>query len=200
MRPRAKRPLVWLAIAGACFAVAACGGGDDSAPAERPRERADKLPKLAEGWKPYVDRRVGLAIGRPPGWLARTRGRSVLLRSPDRLVAISLSADRTVEAVEFPLSDFVVDAAEALPGYRRLKVGRARPFAAKYPARSVRATGIEDGVRQRMLFVALRRKDVVTYPVLVARNDERSSGYYYDEGLRIVRTLRGRPPTAKPSG
>jgi hypothetical protein len=124
----------------------------------------------------------------------------VLLRSPDRLVAISISADRTLEAVEFPLSDFVVGAAEALPGYRRLKVGRARPFTAKYAARSVRATGIENGVRQRMLFVALRRKGVVTYPVLVARNDEKRSGYYYDEGLRMVRTLRGRPPKAKPSG
>jgi hypothetical protein len=199
MRPRATRPLVWLAIAGACFAVAACGD-DETAPAERPREKADELPKLPEGWKPYVDRRLGLGIGRAPGWLARTRGRSVLLRSPDRLVAISISADRTVEAVEFPLNDFVVDAAEALPGYRRLKVARPRPFAAKYPARSVRATGIEDGVRQRMLFVALRRKGVVTYPVLVARNDEKRSGYYYDEGLRMVRTLRGRPPKAKPSG
>ena len=200
MRPRAARPLVWLAIAGTCLAAAACGGEDDTAPAERPRERADKLPKLPEGWKPYVDRRVGLAIGRAPGWLARTRGRSVLLRSPDHLVAISISADRTIEAVEFPLNDFVVDAAEALPGYRRLKVGRARPFSAKYPARSVRATGIENGVRQRMLFVALRRRGVVTYPVLVARNDEKRSGYYYDEGLRMVRTLRGRPPEAKPSG
>ena len=200
MRPRAARPLLWLAIAGACFGVAACGGGDDTTPAERPREKADKLPKLPEGWKPYVDRRVGLAIGRAPGWLARTRGRSVLLRSPDRLVAISISADRTVEAVEFPLDDFVVDAAGALPGYRRLKVGRPRPFTAKYPARSVRATGIENGVRQSMLFVALRRKGLVTYPVLVARNDETRSVYYYDEGLRIVRTLRGRPPKAKPSG
>jgi hypothetical protein len=48
-------------------------------------------------------------------------------------------------------------------------------------------------VRQELLFIALRRRGVVTYPVLVARNAEEKSGYYRDEALRIVRTLRGRP-------
>ncbi len=48
-------------------------------------------------------------------------------------------------------------------------------------------------MRQRLLFVALRRRGVVTYPLLVARNAEKKSDYYYDEALRIVRTLRGRP-------
>jgi len=174
-------------------AAAGCGDDDEPAPPERPRETVDRLPKLPEGWKPYVNRRIGFAIGRAPGWRAETRGAATLLRSPDRLVAISISADRTLEAVGFPLDDYVVQAAEALPSFRKLKVGKPRPFRHEYLAQAVGATGVRDGIRQRLLFVALRRRGVATYPVLVARNDERKSGYYYDEALRMVRTLRGRP-------
>jgi hypothetical protein len=194
MRSRAKRAVPWLASLCVCAALAACGDEDEPSPPEPPRETVDHLPKLPDDWKPYVDRRIGVAIGRAPGWRARSRGGTVLLRSPDHLVALSISVDRTLEATGFALDDYVVQAAEALPGYRKLRVGRPRPFAAKYRARAVGAKGIENGVRQRMLFIALRRDAVATYPALVARNAEKDSGYYNDEAMRMVRTLRGRPP------
>jgi hypothetical protein len=190
----AKRALAGLAALSLIVAVGACGD-DDGEPAapERPRETVDKLPKLPEGWKQYVNRQVGFAIGRPPGWRAEHRGNSTLLRSPDRLVAVSIAADRTFDAVGFPLDDYVVQATEALPRFKRLKVGRPRKFRDEYPAQAVGATGIKDGVRQELLFIALRRRGVVTYPILVARNAEKRSGYYQAEALRMVRTLRGRP-------
>jgi hypothetical protein len=183
-----------IAILCVSLGVAACGEDEPAAPPERPRETVDKLPKLPPGWKPYVNRRVGFAIGRAPGWRAVHRGASTLMRSPDHLVAVSISADRTFAAVEFPLDDYVKQAAEALPRFRKLEVGRPRPFRDEYPAQAVGAEGVKDGVRQRLLFIALRRRGVVTYPVLVARNAEKKSGYYADEALRMVRTLRGRPP------
>jgi hypothetical protein len=193
MAPAATRVFAVLAALCLVVAIAACGDEDEPAPPERPRETVDKLPELPDGWKPYVDRQVGFAIGRPPGWRAAHRGASTLLRSPDHLVAVSVSADRTLGAVGFPLDDYVEQAAEALPRFGRLEVGRPRPFRDEYPAQAVRAEGVKDGVRQRLLFVALRRRGVVTYPVLVARNAEKKSGYYADEALRMVRTLRGRP-------
>ena len=153
----------------------------------------DKLPKLPEGWKPYVDRRIGFAIGRPPGWRVENRGTSALFRSPDHLVAVSMSADRTLEAVQVPLDDYVVRAAEALPRFKHLKVKRAREFRHEYPGQAVSATATKDGVHQDLLFIALRRPGVATYPILIARNAEKQSGYYYEEALRMVRTLRGRP-------
>ena len=194
MRSRAAPALAWLALACMPLALAACDDDDEPAPPARPRETVDRLPPLPAGWKPLVDGRVGFAIGRAPGWRAERRGQTVLLRSPDELVAVSISADRTLEAVEFPLGESVERAANAVPGYRRLEVGRPRPFRDEYPAQAVGASGVREGVRQRMLFIALRRRDVATYPVLVARNAEMKSGYYYDEALRMVRTLRGRPP------
>jgi len=187
------RALAVIAIVCGSLGAAACGDDEPAAPPERPRETVDKLPKLPEGWKPYVNRQVGFAIGRAPGWRAAHRGASTLLRSPDRLVAVSISADRTLEAVQFPLDDYVEQAAEALPRFKKLEVGRPRPFRDEYAAQAVGAEGVKDGVRQRLLFIALRRRGVVTYPVLVARNAQRKSGYYADEALRMVRTLRGRP-------
>jgi hypothetical protein len=193
MRTGARRYLAAGAVVCAALGAVACDDEDERSASNGPRETVDKLPELPEGWKPYVDRRIGFAIGRPPGWRAARRGASVLLRSPDRLVAVSIAADRTLEAVRYPLDGYVVEAAEALPRFKRLNVGRARSFRGEYPARAVGATGIKDRVHQKLLFIALRRRGVVTYPVLVARNAERPSGYYTDEALRMVRTLRGRP-------
>lgn len=71
--------------------------------------------------------------------------------SPDRLVAVSISADRTTEAIEFPLDDYTVEATEALTGFKDFEVGKARPFKAHYEAEAVEATGTAKGrVRQRL--------------------------------------------------
>src|SRR5688572_20394655 len=99
MRSAPERAIASLAAL-CVLAFGACGEDDEPAPPQRPRETVDKLPELPPDWKPYVNRQVGFAIGRPPGWRAEHRGGSTLLRSPDRLVAVSISADRTLEAVE----------------------------------------------------------------------------------------------------
>jgi hypothetical protein len=116
------------------------------------------------------------------------------LRSPDALVAVSISADRTTEAIEFPLGGYARGAVKALPHLKRLKIDQRRPFKAHYKAQAVSATGeTKAGLRQRLLFVAMRRGQLVTYAVLIARNVEKDSSFYSREALRMVRTLRGRP-------
>jgi hypothetical protein len=188
------RPALGFLCLLAALAVLFACGSDDPEPRERPPETVDKLPKLPNGWHEYVNRRAGFAIGRPPGWRAERKGPATLLRSPDQLVAISISADRTTEAVEFPLAEYARGAVKALPHLERLKVGRTRPFKSHYRAQAASATGqTKDGLRQRLLFVAVRRDQLVTYAVLIARNVEKDSRFYNREGLRLVRTLRGRP-------
>jgi hypothetical protein len=192
-----RRPLPSLVSALVAFAAlaafAGCGG-DGPEPPRTPVETVDKLPSLPSGWHEYVNHRAGFAIGRPPGWRAKRRGQSTLLRSPDHLVAVSISPDRTAEAIEFRLADYAAQAVEALPGFEEISPRKPNIFEARYEARAVSATGeSKDGVRQRLLFVAMRRKDLVTYAVLVARNAEEKSGFYGREALRIVHTLRGRP-------
>ena len=180
-----------IAIAG-LVGMAGCGG-DDAVPRERPPETVDKLPKLPPGWKPYVNHRAGFAIGLAPGWSVRRGGSATLLMSPDRLVAVSISADRTTEAIEFPLDDYAEQATEALV-FNHVDAGKAHRFEAHYNAEAVDATGrARSGLRQRLTFIAMRRDHVATYAVLVARNAERDTRYYEQEALRMIRTLRGRP-------
>ena len=177
----------------AVAALAAGCGSDDPEPPQRPAETVDKLPKLPPGWKPYVNHRAGFAIGRAPGWRPRRRGTTTLLTSPDRLVAVSISADRSSEAIEFPLDDYAEQATEALR-FGHIDARRPHRFKADYNAEAVEATGrTRSGPRQRLTFIALRRDHVATYAVLVARNAERDTRYYDQEALRMIRTLRGRP-------
>lgn len=193
MRLRGQRQSAALVLLLAVVCGGGCAGGDPE-PRQAPPETVDELPKLPAGWHEYVNHRAGFAIGRPPGWSARRRGASTLLRSPDRLVAISISADRTTAAIEFPLGDYALEATEALAGFKELEVGKVRPFKAHYEAETVEAAGTaKGGVRQRLQLIAMRRDAVATYAVLIARNAEEQSGFYGREALKMVRTLRGRP-------
>jgi hypothetical protein len=186
-----------LLVGGALVAAAGCGG-DDGSEAEAPEPRAetvDPLPKLPAGWNRHVNHRDGFAIGLPPGWKAERRPKATLLRSPDRLVAVSISADRASEALEISLQDYASQVVEALRGFEHLRSGKPRFFEHRYQGATVSTTARarESDIRQRLTFIGLRRDELVTYGVLIARNAERDSGFYGREAIRMVRTLRGRP-------
>jgi hypothetical protein len=163
-----------------------------------PVETSEPLPKLPREWSREVSRSAGFAIGVPPRWTASERRRSALFRSPDRLVAVSVSADRTVEGLAVPLDEYATRVADALRGFSNLKVGKSRPFRAHYEAVAVPATGdAKGGVPQRLLVVVERRGGLVTYTLLVARNAKVGAGAHGDEIRRMVRSLRGRQPSGR---
>jgi hypothetical protein len=163
-----------------------------------PVETSDPLPKLPRDWSREVSRDVGFAIGVPPRWTASERRRSSLFRSPDRLVPVSVSADRTAEGLAVPLDEYATRVADSLRGFRNLKAGKPRPFRAHYDAVAVPATGdANGGVPQRLLVVVERRDGLVTYTLLVARNAKVGAGAHGDEVRRMVRSLRGRQPSGR---
>jgi hypothetical protein len=185
--------LTALAIALAAI-VAACGEKEEPPPP--PVESADPLPKLPREWKRHVNGRAGFVIGVPRQWSARDRRSSSLLRSPDRLVAVSVSADRGEGALVLPVERFAARVADALSGFKRLRADRPRPFRARYEAAAVRATGRtkEGDVPQRLLVVVERREGIATYTVLVAENANAGTKRHRAEIRRMLRSLRGRPP------
>jgi hypothetical protein len=189
---RNPAPIV-LAIA---LAALVGGCGEKAEPPPPPVETADPLPKLPREWKRHVNSRAGFVIGVPRQWSARDRRSSSLLRSPDRLVAVSVSADRGEGAQALPVERFATRVADALSGFERLKADRPRPFRARYDAAAVRATGRtrKGDVPQRLLVVVERRAGFATYTVLVAENASLGTKRHRDEIRRILRSLRGRPP------
>jgi hypothetical protein len=182
----------------AALLLGGCDAGEKDEPAPRPVETADPLPKLPREWRPHANRRAGFAIGVPPRWSVRDRRRSSLFRSPDRLVAVSVSVDRSEGGLALPVDEFAARVADALPDLKRLEVDKPRPFHARYEAAGVSATGTaaKGDVRQKLLVVVERREGFATYTVVVARNAKRGAKEYRDELRRMLRSLRGRPASS----
>jgi len=194
-------------LAAVALVLAACGGGgDDDArpePGPRPVETAHKLPKLKRGWDPRVNRRAGIAIGEPPGWTTRNRGTTTILRSPDKLIAVTVTPDRTDDAHDIPLEQFAARTFVALSGFEgELRPSEPRPFKSRYPAVQVqgRGTAADTGVRQRLRVVVMRRDALVTVVAVIAEDARRADKVFSRNAVDAVRTIRTRPVGSVPAG
>src|SRR5918994_3037912 len=192
------RRAAYAACAAVAVAVAGCGEREEPQPSTRPAETADPLPELPRKWSRHVNGRAGFAIGLPPRWSARDRRRSSLIRSPDHLAAVTVSADRSEGGLALPLDEFATRVADALKGFRGLRTKDPRPFRARYEAVAVTGSGraAKGGVPQRVLVVVERRAGLATYTAVVATNAKRASGRNRDEIRRMLRSIRGRPAKA----
>ena len=190
---------------GLVIALALAGGGcgeDETTAPTPPPETPQALPKLPKRWHAHGDRAIGYRIGIPPGWRViggRTGGaKAALIRSPDRLVAVTLVAARDPEALEVPLDEFATRALAALPGFRTpLEPSTPRPFAkTPFDAVQTAATGTTKsrGLKERTRLIVLRREGIVNYTVAIAQH-ARGGHSAKDSAVavKMVRTLRNQP-------
>jgi hypothetical protein len=169
-----------------------------------PKETAQNLPKLPPGWRAHRDEGVGYAIGLPPGWKATSKRRSVLFRSPDHLVAVTLAANRDPSVFETKPEKFAVQALGGLSGFKvPLNPGKVTPFKGT-PLKAVQtsATGSQaGGLKENATLVVLRRDHLVNYTVAALANSQRA-GASLDRAvaLRMIQTLRDQPVKGSGSG
>jgi hypothetical protein len=183
---------------GLALLAGGCGDDDDDEPQPPPppRETVDELPKLPEGWKEHTNRAGGFALGVPRGWEADDRRISTLVRSFDRLVAVSITPDRTDEALELPLNEFATRALLALEGFRGdLEPSDPSRYDHHYDGIRVRARATEakTGIEQKLEVLVLRRPRLANFTVVIASNAERDSSPSRRVAQRMIETLRGRP-------
>jgi hypothetical protein len=189
------------------LALAGCGGSEDEPepepppPPPPPRETIDHLPELPDDFERHINKRGGFAFAAPRSWKVSDRGDDSLIRSFDRLVAVSIVPDRSTAGLELPVDEFATAAAEALEGFRdgpRLR-GEGR-FEHRYDAAEVHAVGAaKGGVDQRLSVIVLRRDELVTFTVVIAKNANEAAGPSKRLAERIVETLRSRPPRGGPA-
>jgi hypothetical protein len=186
-----------LALVALALVAAGCGDSDEPDPSSRPPERIDTLPKLPSGWRPHVNPDAGFALGVPRGWTASDRGGTTLLRSFDRLAAVSISADRT-DPVAIPIEDYAERALVALAGFEdQLDPSDPKPYEHRYEAVSVRASGTaETGVDQAVEVIVLRRDALANFTVVSTANSEQDSDPARRVAERVIDTIRGRPVAA----
>lgn len=175
--------------------ISACGSEEGDEPTPDRVETAHQVPKLPEGWTVKRNAAAGFAIGVAPGWQARNDGISMTLRSPDRLVAATVVADRSDEAVEAELDELAETTITAIGGIRDLEPGETRRFGHRYEAVAIEAGGVggKRDVKQDILLVVLRRETLATFTVLVASNADEDTSAYEDDLRRMIRSLRSRP-------
>ena len=175
-------------------------GSDDAAPepVERKDEKADKLPKLERGWEEYVNADAGIAFGRPPGWAAKDPGAVTTMTAPDELVSLTVTVDRTNDALGGEPAAFAAQTAELLPGYRKaLEPGKAKRFDHPYDGAIAEAEGVakKSGVRQRVRVIVLERKGVAVVTAVIAENaQEAAAKAEAEQAQDAIGTLRTRPP------
>jgi hypothetical protein len=196
----ARRAASWLACAAALsIALAGCGGTDVAEPEPRPVESVDPVPELPGSWHVHANAAGGFAFGLPRGWTARDRGTRTEVRSFDRLVAITFTADRTGEALDVAPPEFASRAAAATGGFEeRLQPDEAVEFRHPYEAAvtTARGTNANTGVEQEVSVIALRRGALAVLTATVFASSTAAARDSRALAERVVRTLRSRPVAA----
>ena len=185
-------------------ALVGCGGDDESSSTTTtttapppPKETRDALPDRPQDWEPYANAQGGYALLLPRGWKAEADGPQTLIRSFDRLVAISIAPDRSDAARETEIEDYAANTADALRGFEGGFDGKGmRPFDHRYDAVEVFGTGTSrDGVDQKASVIVLRRDELATVTVVLAANAKPAAAESVRIARRAIGTIRTRPPS-----
>lgn len=183
------------ALLAAALGAPGCGGDDEGLPAPVP-ERADRPAVPPPGWGTVVDERSGFSFSLPPRWRARAGRDGTLVRSPDRLVAVSIQADRSLAGRGTPADRYARDTIASLPGYRDLvaretRAVRGSPYAsARIDGSGVREVG---GARQRVTVAVFQQPGAVTYAAIAFRAAGRTGRAEARALDRLLASLRARP-------
>jgi hypothetical protein len=173
------------------------GGGDDSGPvATAPAETIDAPAPPFPGGVTLINTDGGYTVGVPHGWAPERQGGVTVLTSPDHVVTVAVTSDRTGEALATPPAAIARAAIESLPDFTNIRGAGGAPFKAHYPA--VKATGTAtreaDNLRQAFRSFVLVRPNLAVFTVLASRGAKTHSPFASQVDA-IVRSVRGRPVT-----
>jgi hypothetical protein len=141
--------------------------------------------------------RAGFTIAAPRSWTARTRRGATLIRSRDRLVAITVGADRTDEGRSTSPGPYARQLLDDLPNFE----GSVKPQARRVPGTPYRTARVEGaGVLktakrpQRITIVAYHLPNAVTFAAVVFRNPAAEPPADRQAVERLLRTFRSGTP------
>ena len=192
------RGIAALLAAAAALGATGCGVEDEFAGSPDPAsERSDRPAKPPPGWHTIANRRAGFTLSVPRGWPARTRKSATLIRSSDRLLAVTVAADRSEDGRATRPRAYARRTFRALPGFRKLRLTPARRVrGSSYRSARVDGSGTlaKRRQRQRITVAAYQRPGRVTYTI-VAFTARLGGGPVYAGPLRtILASLRAQRP------
>ena len=175
-----------------------CGGEDEFEGSPDPAtERNDPPADPPPGWRTFANRAAGFTLSMPREWSARTRRNATLIRSDDRLLAVTVAADRSAAGRDTRPRRYARETFRALPGFRRKRrLGGGDVPGSPYAAARVDGRGVLARRRQpqRMTVAALRRPGRVTFTVVAFSADAPQSARHRRALATLLGSLRGRRP------
>ena len=178
--------------------AAGCGDEDEFEGSPDPAtERNDAPANPPPGWRTFANRAAGFTLSVPREWNARTRRNATLIRSSDRLMAVTVAADRSADGRETRPRRYARETFRALPGFRRKRRLAARGVPrSPYAAARVDGSGVlaRRRQRQRMTVAAFRRPGRVTFTVIAFSADVPQSAAHRRALATLLSSLRGRRP------
>jgi hypothetical protein len=185
----------WLAAL-AAIVLAACGSDERKPPPNPQDEPADRAAKPPEGWRAVTNRAAGFTVAAPRRWTVRKRRAATLIRSEDRLLALTIAADRSEAGRETSAREYARRTLESLPGFRGLRVHAGQRVRSPYRTAQVEGSGTLESNRRRQLLsvTVFQRPGRVTYAAIAFAN-ARVRPHLHDRELnRLLATFRARPP------
>jgi hypothetical protein len=172
--------------------MGACGGNGPSH-----HEGANRPFPPPPGWRTVRNHRAGFTLAIPRRWTARTRRGATLVRSSDRLVAVSVAADRSADGRSTEPARYARELVDELPDFE----GNVDPLARRIrgtPYRTARVEGsgtLKTSRRPQRLTVAVyQRPGAVTFAAVVFRNPDALASADGRLVERMLRTLRAGQP------
>lgn len=144
-----------------------------------------------------MNRRAGFSLSLPRDWSGRTRRGATLVRSADRLLAVTVAADRGEAGRETRPRAYARTAFRALPGFRRLRAdGTGRVRRSPYANARIDGAGVlaRRGQRQRVTVAAFRRPGRVTFTVIAFAAEVGRRPVHRASLNALLASLRGRRP------
>ena len=158
-------------------------------------KRATRLPP---GWRTVRNPVAGFTIATPKTWPADTSRRATFVRSEDRLVSITVAADRSAAGRELMPADYARRTLKSLPGFAgELRRGVRRVPGSPYPSAVVEGSGTVSTTSrpQRISVAAFREQGEATYTAVVFRNARVKPRLNDRTIARILRSFRAMAPT-----
>jgi hypothetical protein len=191
----------------ACVLATSAGCGDSESDSEDATadtvvsETTAPPAKLPRGWTTTVNESGGYSIGVPPGWSEKRSAAKTTLKSPGSAVVVSVTADRSDEALEADLSEYAESiAAKLAPASKPRGTGEG-PEGPPTRDPGYESASTYARVPGKLLnVVVVRRIGLAAYPVLVAADIGAIKGDPSELGKIIrqfVLSLRGRPVTVE---
>ncbi len=182
-----------LPVLAALLLAAGCGGGDS----KPPEEHADHPAKPPHGWKTVRNRTAGFTLSVPRNWTAKVKEAATLIRSKDKLLVLTVAADRGEAGRTLTATEYARQTLEALPEFEGSELpGSRRVHRSPYKSARVDGAGsFKNSKRpQRIAVVAYRRPGQVTYALVAFFNPKLPAAYYEPSLRRVLRSFRAQPP------